>query len=485
VCQKSLQRLLREPGSKAQMTRLNPPEALEAALRDAIARDELRLSYQPQVSLGSGEIVAVEALLRWAHPVHGGTSPARFVPVAEEAGLIDAIGEWVIRHACRTAAGWQRRGLPPVRMMVNVSAHQLRDPYFAFRVEEILAQAGLDPRRFGIELTETSLLQDVGHIVAQLSRLRARGVHVVLDDFGTGASSLGCLARLPLDAVKIDRSLIPAVTADRDALALMRAIVAMAHCLGLKAVAEGVESEAQLEVLAANRCDAFQGYHFSAPLSATQVGDMLSAGRRMPVLARRRQAHVRSIVVVDDERWVGERLQKHLPLRFGDTIRVETYTDPNAAMQRLQTAPVDVVVCDLQMPDVDGIALMQLAREVQPSALRMMLLGPKDLARVIDDERQVDVFRYISKPWTGEALLAHFDAALDEVDRRRAAQVLEEGGRTSRDAANDVVMELLALERGDPGITAVPRGPMDEVMLPSQLMTLPGDLWVERRAVGS
>jgi DNA-binding NtrC family response regulator len=148
-------------------------------------------------------------------------------------------------------------------------------------------------------------------------------------------------------------------------------------------------------------------------------------------------------------------------------------------MHRLQTAQVDMVVSDLQMPEVDGIALMQLAREVQPSAVRMMLLGPKDLARVIDDERQVDVFRYVSKPWTGEALLAHFDAALEEVDRRRGERALD-AGRSSDGAVHDVAMELLALERMDPGITAVARGPMDEVMLPSRLMTLPGDLWVEQ-----
>jgi CheY-like chemotaxis protein len=212
-------------------------------------------------------------------------------------------------------------------------------------------------------------------------------------------------------------------------------------------------------------------------VGAPEIEAMLHAGRRLPMLERRRAAHVRTVMVVDDERWVVDRLRQQLPWRFGDTIRVEAFTDARAALDRLRGPRIDVLVSDLLMPGVDGIALMNHARELQPAAVRMMLLGPSDLARVIDDERQVDVFRYLTKPWTGERLLVHFDAALAKAERLRGEEVLDEGIRAAPAVPCAVTLELLNLEAVEPGITAVARGPMDEVLLPSQLMTLPGDLW--------
>jgi two-component system probable response regulator PhcQ len=207
---------------------------------------------------------------------------------------------------------------------------------------------------------------------------------------------------------------------------------------------------------------------------------MLRAGRRMPVLERRRAARVRTVVLVDDERWVVERLRQQLQLRFGDTTRIEAYTDPNAALSRLHGAPVDVVVSDLLMPGIDGITVMHGAKELQPRAVRMMLLGPADLARIIDDERQVDVYRYLAKPWTGEQLLKHFDAALAHAGRAHGDRVLDEALLAQAGAAT---LELLDLEAAEPGITRVARSEMDEVVLPSQIMTLPGDLWSSEAAV--
>jgi len=466
------------PGRRASS---DPHRAVLAeALREALRRGQLHLAYQPQVAFSSGAIVGVEALLRWHHPVHGEVSPSIFVPIAEEAGLIGPIGDWVLERACAAAAGWQRAGLPPVRMMINVSAWQLRDGRFAQRIGQVLARTGLQPRRLGLELTETALIGDTGDVAAQLARLRRLGVEIALDDFGTGHSSLTCLSRLPLDAVKIDRSLVPSV--DSDALPITRAIIAMAHSLGLRVVAEGVETEGQLELLATNRCDVFQGYHFCAPVPAGPMEAMLRAGRRMPVLERRRTACTRTVLLVDDERWVLDRLRQQLPLRFGETIRIEAFDDPHAALARLRGPQVDIVVSDLLMPGVDGITVMNRAKELQPAAVRMMLLGPADLARIIEDERQVDVYRYLTKPWTGEQLLKHFDAALAQADRARAGQVLDETLLDEASRPGAETLELLDLEAAEPGITRVARGPMDEVVLPSQLMTLPGDLWTPEAA---
>jgi len=450
---------------------------LEGSLRRAIERDEFRLVYQPRVAIASGEIVGVEALLRWEHPVHGSVSPARFIPIAEEAGIIDAVGDWVVEAACVAARRWQREGLPPVRMTVNVSARQLRRGDLAARIERILASTGLDPCRFGIELTDTVPMQHVRDVAPQFVRLRSLGVEIALDDFGTGYSSLSCLHRLPFDAVKIDSSLVPAVTAESDALPIVRAIIAMAHCLGMKVVAEGVESEAQFELLAANHCDEFQGLHFSAPVPLEQVEAMLRANRRFPVLNRRRAASVRAIMIVDDERWVVERLTRQLTWRFGETIRIEGFVDPQAALRRLREIRVDVLVSDLLMPVLDGMSLMKEAKSFQPNAVRIMLLGPPDLQKIIEDERQVDVFRYLSKPWSLEQLHAHFDAAMGQVGRVRAERLLAEGMVANAGTLSATEMELFRLEDVERGITSVARGSLDEVLLPSQMMTLPGDLW--------
>ncbi|HSW06464.1 EAL domain-containing protein [Aquabacterium sp.] len=454
---------------------------LKAALQDAIRLEQLHLVYQPQVAVDSGDIVGVEALLRWDHPQLGAVSPDRFIPVAERTGLIGMIGDWVLRRACLVARKWQRQGLPAVRMMVNVSSCQLLQDgpggNLATRIERLLAETGLEPRRLGLELTETMQMQDMAPAVAQLRRLRSLGVEIALDDFGTGSSSLSYLRRLPVDVVKIDRSLVPGVTGSSEALPIVRAIIAMTHQLGMKVVAEGVANEAQLELLAANGCDQFQGFHFSAPVPAEQAEAMLRAGRRVPVPERRRAARAHKVLVVGADAGVLELVGRKLVLHFGDTVIVSTCTDPQEALQRLRVAPFDLLVSDLHMPGMDGVDLLGAARQIQPNAVRMMLLGPSDLARVVEDQRQVDVFRYVSKPWTPKQFFAHFQAAREQVERQRAEGLLRGELAFPGVEASRAVRELLDLEQADPGITTAVRGPHDEMMLPTQLLTMPGDLW--------
>jgi diguanylate cyclase (GGDEF)-like protein/PAS domain S-box-containing protein len=252
---------------------------LETALRHALRDEQLELHYQPQVDLGHGRIVGVEALLRWRHPTMGSIPPDRFIPIAEEAGLIVAIGDWVLRRAVDQAAAWQSAGLPPLRMAVNLSARQLLQPDLARRIEGLLAASGLDPRLFGVEVTESMLIGNFDQAVQNLRALRALGVEISLDDFGTGYSSLSYLRRLPVDVVKIDRSLVPDVTAPAEEVSITRAIITMAHQLHMKVLAEGVESEGQAALLAANQCDQMQGYWFSAALPAATVEAMLRDGR--------------------------------------------------------------------------------------------------------------------------------------------------------------------------------------------------------------
>ncbi|MFD1704676.1 EAL domain-containing protein [Methylopila henanensis] len=233
---------------------------LEADLRGAIARNELRVVYQPVVD-ADGRPISYEALLRWRSPDHGDVPPDVFIPIAEDTGVIIAIGEWVLREACRTAAGWSE-GLS---IAVNVSTVQFRVANLAEQVGLILSETGLAPARLGLEITETALMRDRDDTLEILRRLKAMGVKIIMDDFGTGYSSLSNLQSFPFDKIKIDRSFISAMEADRGAKAIVKAIVGLGRSLDLPVVAEGVETEAQHRIAVQEGCAEAQGYYFGAP----------------------------------------------------------------------------------------------------------------------------------------------------------------------------------------------------------------------------
>ncbi len=249
--------------------------SLEACLSLALERKELALQYQPRVGLVEGGVVGVEALVRWRHPTLGLVPPGRFIPVAEESGMIEAIDMWVLREACAQAAAWQAEGLPAVRVSVNLSARQFQQAGLARRVRSVLEETGLAPRHLELEITEGMVMRDIEAAQAVLRSLKDIGVALAIDDFGTGYSSLAYLKRFPIDVIKIDRSFITDVTADASDAAITRAIIALAQGLGLVSVAEGVETEGQLAFLRANGCDEIQGYYFSRPLWPDALREML------------------------------------------------------------------------------------------------------------------------------------------------------------------------------------------------------------------
>ncbi|WP_085031802.1 bifunctional diguanylate cyclase/phosphodiesterase [Ensifer aridi] len=244
-------------------------------LREAIAREEFLLHFQPQMSLESGRIFAAEALLRWKHPVRGIISPATFIPLAEETGLIVPIGDWVLRAACRQLKAWQEAGLPPLIVSANVSARQFREGNWAERVAAILEETGLEARYLELELTESLIMQDVSGAIATMHELEAIGVHLAIDDFGTGYSSLSALKRFPVRRLKIDRSFVADIPSDGDDIAITSAIISLAQKLGLRVIAEGVETQAQVEFLQKAGCDEIQGYFFSRPLPAHEFESLL------------------------------------------------------------------------------------------------------------------------------------------------------------------------------------------------------------------
>jgi diguanylate cyclase (GGDEF)-like protein/PAS domain S-box-containing protein len=253
--------------------------AMENNLRRALDNEEFVVHYQSQVNGDTGQIVGVEALVRWQHPVLGLVPPVEFIPLAEETGLIEPIGAWVLRTALAQTIRWQRRGLLLARVAVNLSARQFQQPDLAGMVAELLAETGLRPECLELELTESSIMHDPANAIATLRELKAMGVRVAVDDFGAGYSSLAYLKHLPIDVLKIDRSFINEMTTDANDAAIVMAIITLAHSLKLKVIAEGVETEEHARFLRLLRCDEMQGYLFSKPLPAADFERLLTKER--------------------------------------------------------------------------------------------------------------------------------------------------------------------------------------------------------------
>jgi len=248
---------------------------LEGDLRRALDQEQFVLHYQPQVELPSGRLIGVEALLRWRHSKRGLVPPADFIPLAEETGLIVPIGEWVLRQACRQGRAWQESGLAPVRMAVNISGRQFRQPNFVDTVDEILGETGLDPRWLELEITESVIMGDVEESIMTLTDLKVRDIHLAVDDFGTGYSSLSYLKRFPISRLKVDRSFVRDVTSDPNDAAIAGSIVALGRSMGLDVVAEGIETPEQLAFMKERGCQQGQGFLFSRPLPAEQIESFL------------------------------------------------------------------------------------------------------------------------------------------------------------------------------------------------------------------
>ncbi len=246
---------------------------METNLRQAIGSDQLSLHYQPKLRVDTGELVGMEALVRWQHPTLGRISPAEFIPVAEESGLILPLGEWILSEACRQVADWRQRGLGSLCCAVNLSAAQFRERNLPTMIARILRDTRIDASQLQLELTESLLMEDAVAAQTMLRNLRELGISLAVDDFGTGYSSLNYLKRLPLDVLKIDQSFIRELREDSDDAAIVEAVIAMAHSLRLGVVAEGVELDHQLDFLRAHHCDEVQGYLFSKPLPAREFLD--------------------------------------------------------------------------------------------------------------------------------------------------------------------------------------------------------------------
>jgi EAL domain-containing protein (putative c-di-GMP-specific phosphodiesterase class I) len=256
---------------------------LEVRLANALQRGELSLQYQPRVDIVTGEILGAEALLRWWNPDLGTVSPAHFISLAEDTGLIVAIGKWVMRTACEQNVAWQKRGLPGVVISVNLSPRQFKDAALLNDIARILAETGMAPELLELEITESMIMHHVDIAAGKAAAMKTLGIRLAIDDFGTGYSSLSQLKRFPIDTLKIDRAFVRDIPQSADDTAITKAVVSLGKALGVRVVAEGVETAAQYRFLRDNGCDEMQGFYFSRPCHPDAFADLLKTSRKRRV----------------------------------------------------------------------------------------------------------------------------------------------------------------------------------------------------------
>lgn len=385
-------------------------DSLTKALRHAAALEQLQLVYQPLVDLQTGSISGMEALLRWQHPELGAVSPAQFIPLAEEAGLIKGIGEWVMRRACRDIRAWLDRGIKVPPVAVNVSPLQFHDDDLIAQVKNALAAAQVDPALIYLEVTEGALMNDVPRSEAMLKELKTMGVKLSLDDFGTGYSSLSYLKRFPFDKVKIDQSFVRDITTNPSDKVIAQVIVSMAHGLGLKVIAEGVETEAQCEIMRTSACDEIQGYFFSRPVSSQAIEELLTEGRQLPPHLLRLRKPQRTLLLVDDEPNIVAAL-KRLFRRDGHVIL--TANSGPEGLEVLSRHKVDVIISDQRMPGMTGVEFLRAAKINYPDTIRIVLSGFTELQSVTEAINEGAVYRFLTKPWEDEQLREHVTKAFE------------------------------------------------------------------------
>lgn len=375
---------------------------LGASLRQALERDEFELHYQPQVSLRSGKVVGVEALLRWRHPQRGLLGPGHFIGFAEETGLIIPIGEWVLMRACAQNKAWQDAGLEPIPVAVNVSAKQCAQPELESAVRRALDRSGLPARYLELELTESISMADPASSVPMMDSMKAIGIELSIDDFGTGYSNMSYLRRFPIDRLKLDISFVRDITTDPSSLAISDAIVTMAHSLHLEVVAEGVETEGQLALLASRDCDIIQGFFFCKPLAAPELAQLLQAERRLPPNLTARPHGSPGVLVLDDD----AHLLAYLELVLANEgYTVHATADPGQAFELLACHAVAVVLCDQRMPAMTGIEFLSRVRRMHPHTTRIMLSAYDDYNVTRQAINMGAVYKFIEKPVHQEELV--------------------------------------------------------------------------------
>ena len=380
---------------------------LENKLHKAVAREEFILHYQPKVDLQSGQVIGLEALIRWQDPDNGQIPPKNFIPALEETGLIVEVGRWALEQAVADYEAWHAAGLQPPRIAVNVSAMQLRRKDFLSTLDRVLSRREGERNYLDLELTESILMEDIEANVRRLGAAREMGVKIAIDDFGTGYSSLSYLKRFPIDQLKIDESFVRDITTDPDAAAICIAVIGLAHNLKLKVIAEGVETDAQMNYLRRHRCDEIQGYLFSRPLPAEQCAQLF-AGHSALKLPAAEAGTAKTLLIVDDEPNVQQALRR--VLRKGG-YEILTASSAHEGFDILANHTVQVILSDQRMPGMNGTEFLSRVRELYPDTIRIVLSGYTDLETITEAVNRGAIYRFLTKPWDDDLLREHIREA--------------------------------------------------------------------------
>nr|WP_314606883.1 EAL domain-containing protein [uncultured Janthinobacterium sp.] len=374
---------------------------MENALRRAIDNEEFVLFFQPKVNIISGRISGAEALIRWRRPGHGMVSPALFIPLLEETGLIVRVGNWVLDEACKKISEWGASSIGPVHLSVNVSGIQ----FFVGGLEEEVLKAirkyDIAPDLLELELTESSLMSNAEETIAVLRNLKALGIQISIDDFGTGYSSLAYLKRFPIDKLKIDIAFVREVTSNPDDAAIVLAIISMAHSMKLEVIAEGVENDAQLAYLRRHGCDEMQGYYFSRPVPQEEFEQMLMGGKLLQAPEDAGSEEQQTLLIVDDDVFMLDVLSDFLAQ---DGYRILTAQTAAEGFDILARHKVQVILCDQCMPLMSGTEFMERVKHLCPDTFRIMLSAFADLTPIMAAINRGAVDRFYTKPWKGAVL---------------------------------------------------------------------------------
>ena len=364
-------------------------------IRHAIDREEFELYYQPQVDLLTGKIIGAEALVRWNHPVLGFLPPSQFITLAEESGLILPLGDWILKRALSQTKKWMDAGLidPSFMVAVNASAIQMQSDGLVDLIKQQLLETGLPARCVDLELTESLLMTNVLETQALLKRFKDLGIHLSIDDFGTGYSSLAYLKQFSVDKLKIDKSFIDHVISDANDVIIVQATIAMAHSMGLKVMAEGVETEAQARHLRNLHCDQMQGYYFSRPCSYDEMVQLLRSGTTLNLPLSTEKP---SLLLVDDEPNILSALKRSLRQ---EGYEILTANNAVEALELLANHPVMVVLSDQRMPKMLGTEFLSLVKVRHPRTVRMILSGYADLNTITEAINKGEVYKFHTKPW--------------------------------------------------------------------------------------
>jgi diguanylate cyclase (GGDEF)-like protein/PAS domain S-box-containing protein len=381
---------------------------MQTETRRALERGEFQVHYQPKVELATGRICGFEALLRWQHPEKGLVPPAEFIPVLEETGLIVPAGEWVMRTACAQIKAWREAGLPSSPIAVNLSARQFQQKDLEASICRVLRESAVAPPLLQFELTESLLMADPEGAARTLLGLKELGVRLSVDDFGTGYSSLAYLKRFAVNELKMDRVFIRDIVADPDDAAITLAIINLAHSLDLEVVAEGVETEAQVNFLRSHGCDQMQGYYFAAPRTAADCTQALRQDLRLSPPSAKDRDKAPSVLLVGGNEHELVVISRALgPAGY----RMLAAASAESAFDALSKHTYDIVVCDQRLPTMSGADFLAAVRKLHPNVIRVLISAKLDTGALAEAVNAARIHKFISKDWDAKRLRSEVRAA--------------------------------------------------------------------------